>query len=99
MVDISKLKVFKFENGEEECIIAKDYKEAYNYYKDMIGEEIEECNITEIKDWFEIKVKCEAMEKQEDGTYFKMETMAEMANEFYSNSYTGAELISTTVVY
>jgi hypothetical protein len=96
---IGKLKVFKFENGEEECVIAQDYQEAYAYYKDIVDEDIEDFNITQIKDWFNIKVKCEVHEKQEDGTYFKMRTMADIANEIYRNKYTGPEIISTTVVY
>lgn len=98
MPDISKLKVFKFENSEEECVIAQDYKEAYEYYKSLVDDSIEDFNITEIVDWFNIKVKCETQEKQEDGTYFKMKTMADIASEFYSNGYTGAEVISTTVM-
>lgn len=99
MFDIKKLKVFEFENGEKECVIAQNYDEAYNFYKGLVDDEIEMFNITEVKDWFDIKVKCEMNEKQEDGTCFKLITMLDIAKEWYRNGYTGAEVISTTVVY
>lgn len=97
--DIGKLKVFKFENDEEECVIAQDYNEAYNYYKSLVDDDIKDFNITEIRGWFNLKVKCETHEKQEDGTYFKLRTMADIAKEWYQSGYTGAGIISTTVVY
>lgn len=101
MKNIKGLKVFKFENGEEECVIAKNYEEAYNYYKGMVGEEkMGGYEIEEVKDWYDIKVGCEMENKQEDGTYIKLVSMLEIAEEWYgSGGYTGAYLISTTVCY
>lgn len=96
--NITDFKVFKFENAEEECVIAKDYKEACDYYKSLVGDDIEDFNITEVENWYYVKIKCETSEKQEDGTYFKMRTMADVADEYYSNGYTGPQVISTTVV-
>lgn len=99
MFNITYLKVFEFENGEKECVIAKDYQEAYDYYKESVGEDIEFCNITQIENWFNIRLKCETLDKQEDGTYFKFRNMAEVAQEMYQDGYTGAEIISSTVYY
>lgn len=96
MVDISKLKVFKFESGETEHVIAKDYQEAYKYYSDMMEEDLEDYYITEVIDWYYEKVRCEMNEEQEDGTYWKMRTMAEIAEDLYWNGYDSPEVICTT---
>lgn len=100
MFDVTTLKVFEFENGEKECVIAKDYQEAYDFYKNYLDdEELEDFKITEVKDWLNIQLRCEVTEKQADGTYIKLRTMKEIAEEWYNNGYTGADVISTTVIY
>lgn len=92
-VNISKLKVFEF-NGEE-CVIAKSYKEAYDYYIGLIGEDyikkyVGELEIEELNNWYEIELVCEGDEISEE-----IKTMGEIAKELYSNGYTGAEMISS----
>lgn len=99
MLDVSELKVFEFESGETECVIARNYEEACNFYKNYIDEDsLDWSTITEIKDWKNKIVRCETDEKQEDGTYWENKTMEELAREFYQNGYTGATIISTTVI-
>lgn len=97
--NVTKLKVFKFDNGEEECVISKNYQEAYDYYKGIVEDDIVNFTITEVENWHDKKVRCEESEKQLDGTYWKDYTMKELANEFYKNGYTGPNTISSTVVY
>jgi hypothetical protein len=97
--DISKLKVFEFESGETDCVIAKDYQEACNYYKNYLGEDdLNWFNISEVDNWQEKIIRCEASEKQRYGTYWENRTMADITKELYSNGYTGAEIISTTYI-
>lgn len=99
-INITELKVFQFESGAKECVIARSYDEAYNYYKEMIGEEyIKEFNIEELENWYDNKVWCEEKEIQEDGTYLKARTMVDIAKELYMSGYTGAEIVSSTEVH
>ncbi|ENK0558948.1 hypothetical protein AB2T19_003800 [Clostridium botulinum] len=94
---IKYLKVFAFENGETDWIIATNLEEAKNYYARIIGfEEIRECNITELKEWNSEVMMLETTEKQCDGTYFKMDNMLNVAIEMYGSGYNGATVIATT---
>ncbi|NHI49119.1 hypothetical protein FDE94_14985 [Clostridium botulinum] len=96
-VSVKDLKVFAFENGETDWIIARNLEEAKNYYARIIGfEEMAECNITELKEWNSEVMMLETMEKQYDGTYFKIDNMLNVAIEMYGSGYNGATVIATT---
>ena len=94
-VKIEDLKVFEFDCGESDWVIARSEKEATDYYATII-DDIEEYDITEIDDWHNHKIRAEEDKKQPDGTYWKTQTMLEIAKEIYVNGYTGPEIIAST---
>ncbi|WP_427340931.1 hypothetical protein [Caloranaerobacter sp. DY30410] len=53
------LKCFEFDGGEQEYIIARTKEEAIEYYKGIVGDDIDEYEIREIKDWHNMKVRVE----------------------------------------
>lgn len=88
------LKVFEFDNGEKDFIVADNLDNAIGFYVGIVGEnEVKECEITEIKDWHNIGVK----EEQDEGS-FKETTFLESAKEVYINGYTNPIYIASSCV-
>lgn len=96
-VKIEELKVFEFDCGEQEWVIAKNIEEAKQYYSEFIGaEDLDGCDITELENWHEEIIREEVDEKQPDGSYWKDITMLEMAKARYINGYDEPEILATT---
>lgn len=95
---IEVLRVFEFESGESEWVIATTKSEAKEYYASVLGGEIDEYEITELEDWHNVTVKNEVDELQPDGTYLKDQTMLEIAKEIYSKGYDEPTIIASTCV-
>lgn len=88
------LKVFVFDNGERDFIVADNIDNAIGFYIGVVGEDqVKECEITEIKDWHNIGVR----EEQDDGS-FKESTFLESAKEVYVNGYTNPIYIASSCV-
>ena len=86
------LKAFKFENGEEDCIVADNLDNAVGFYIEMVGEdEAKDCEVIEIEDWHNIRLK----EEQDDGS-FKETTFLESVKEVCVNGYSNPIYIAST---
>lgn len=96
---IEELKVFEFDCGEREWVIARDMEEAKQYYSKIIGtEDLCGCDITELKNWHKAIVRYEVDEKQPDGSYWEDITMLDMAKGRYANGYDEPEILATTCI-
>jgi hypothetical protein len=95
---IESLKVFEFDNGETDCVIAEDELSARDWYLRNIADDLEEYTITEIKDWHKEIVYLEEKELQADGNYRDCQTMLEVAREIYKKGYTEPTIISTSCI-
>lgn len=96
---IENLKVFEFDGGEKDWIIARNKREAIQYYTNMVGEdEMGDYEISSLNNWHQSKVRYETDEKQSDGSYWGDVTMLDMAKERYANGYDEPEILVTTCV-
>lgn len=73
------LKCFLFESWEKEWVIAKEKKEAIEYYESIIDDEIEEYDIQEIEEWHDLKLSIETRKGYEEITF--LEGVKEVYNE------------------
>ncbi|KGO12194.1 hypothetical protein NZ45_19145 [Clostridium botulinum] len=93
-IKVEDLKVFQFENGERDYIVADNLDNAIGFYISIVGEEeTKMCEVSEIKDWFNLGLR----EEQEDGTY-KNTTFLESAKEVYINGYNNPIYIASSCV-
>ena len=99
-MEIRELKLFAFENGETDWVIAKDLEEAKEYYAtDVVGfEEIEEFTVSEVSNWHDIEMDVETDKQQGKGTYLKKEKALNVAKEMYGSGYNGATVFASTCV-
>lgn len=91
-IKIENLKLFQFENGEKDYIIADNLDNAISFYISMVGEEETKlCEVTEIKEWFNLMLK----EEQDNGT-FKNSTFLDSVKETCINGYSNPFYIAST---
>lgn len=94
-IKIEDLKLFEFEDGEKDYILADNMDNAIGFYVGMVGrEQAKECEVTEIIDWHNMKMKYE-----DENENMKESTMLEVAKNDYTNWYSNPIYIASTCEY
>ncbi|MBO8161373.1 MAG: hypothetical protein H0Z24_07015 [Thermosipho sp. (in: Bacteria)] len=65
------LKCFEFECGETDWVIARNKEEAVNYYKSLVGNEIEDYEVKEIENWHDLSLRKETHCGWKDTTFLE----------------------------
>lgn len=68
---VEDLKCFEIDGGEIEHVIAKSEEDAIKYYLDLTGFELEELEIKELKEWYNIPLKIETHKGWEQITFLE----------------------------
>lgn len=94
-IKVEDLKLFEFENGEKDYIIADNLDSAIGFYINMVGEEEAKlCEVTEIKKWFNL-----ALKKEQDNGTFENTTFLKSVKEECINGYKNPIYIASTCAF
>lgn len=91
-IEVEDLKLFTFENGEIDYIIADNLDNAIGFYIGMVGEEeTKECEIIEIKDWHNLRSR-----EEDNNELFENTTFLQSIKKQCFNGYSNPIYIAST---